>query len=381
MKNGGIRYFMPLRFGVVLLLAITALALVACDDASESVRVTERYTLDMLGRGVSLTEEKCDSARMGQLLYVGDSSGIYYCTGKAWKKVNGKDGKDGRDGKDGEDGVDGKRGEYGISGTECFIEKFTEGFVLGCGATKAVVRYNFEIPDTCSISLGIDSSYVLLCGDDSTKIGHGEQGDAGDVCRQEDVGGGQVRLVCGQDSVTLFKAACGETPFDPDGSQFCYGDTLVERCDSHVYDIKKQFCYSDSLVNLCAGNAYELNEQFCYNDSIVDFCGGKVYDLSVQFCYNDSIVSRCNGGTYDLETQFCSVTNSGEKILKKCSGEEYDRTTQFCYNDSLVDLCGGKTYDLKKRFCYSDSLVDLCGDKPYDLKRKFCYNDSLIMIR
>ena len=371
---------MPLRFGVVLSLAIVALTLVACDNGSETVRVTDRYTLDMLGAGVSLTEERCDFTRMGQLLYVGDSSSIYYCTGKAWKKVNGKDGKDGRDGKDGEDGTDGKRGEYGISGTECFIEKFTEGFVLGCGATKAVVRYDFEIPDTCSIKFVADSSYVLACGDESVTLIQGPQGVQGASCVQTDIGGGRVKLACGNDSVTTYKAQCGETPFDPDGSQFCYGDTLVERCDSHVYDIKKQFCYSDSLVNLCAGNAYELNEQFCYNDSLVEFCAGKVYDLSVQFCYNDSIVSRCNGRTYDLETQFCSVTNSGEKILKKCSGEEYDRTTQFCYKDSLVDLCGGKSYDLKKRFCYSGSLVDLCGDKPYDLKRKFCYNDSLISL-
>ena len=236
------------------ILVAVALVLLACGDETETICVTERYTLDMLGTGVSLTEERCDSARVGQLLYVGDSSSIYYCTGKVWEKVNGNDGKDGHDGKDGADGADGKRGKYGTSGTECYIDKFADGFSLGCGATKAVVRYNFEIPDTCKIDLRDDLSYVLTCGNDSVKIAsQGAQGNAGEVCRQTDIGGGQVRLVCGNDSVTTYKAQCGETPFDPDGLLFCYGDTLVERCNTRAYDIKKQFCYDDSLVFLCGG--------------------------------------------------------------------------------------------------------------------------------
>ena len=366
MKYGGMRYLRPFRFGVVLSLAVAAIVLVACDDGSESVRVTDRYTLDMLDAGVSLTTERCDSARIGQMLYVGDSASIYYCSGKAWKKVNGRDGRDGRDGKDGEDGTDGKRGEYGTSGTECFIEKFTEGFVLGCGATKAVVRYNFEIPDTCNISLEEDSSYVLLCGSDSAKIGDGAQGDAGDVCRQVDIGGGQVRLVCGQDSVTLFKAACGEIPFDPDGSQFCYGDTLVERCDSRVYDIKKNFCYNEELVDLCAGKAYELKEQFCYNDSLVDLCAGKEYDLSEQFCYNDSLVDLCGGEEYDIKQQFCY----DNALVNLCGGETYDPKMQFCHNDELFDFCAGLKYDPDKESCYEGVVVPKCPTELDD--NQFC---------
>lgn len=272
---------MVLRF---ILVAVT-LVLLACGDDTETIRVTDRYTLDMLDREVSLTEEKCDSARIGQLLYVGDSSGIFYCTGKVWKKVNGNDGKDGRDGKDGTDGADGKRGKYGTSGTECYIDKFMDGFSLGCGATKAVVRYNFEIPDTCKIDLRDDFSYVLTCGDDSVKMAsQGPQGKAGDICRQTDIGGGQVRLVCGNDSVITYKAQCGEIPFDPDGSQFCYGDTLVERCNMQVYDIKKQFCYGDSIIDFCEGRDYDPKEQFCYADSLLLLCGEKTYDLETHFC-------------------------------------------------------------------------------------------------
>lgn len=368
------RYFMPLRFGVVLSLAIVALTLIACGEDSETVRVTDRYTLDMLGAGVSLTEERCDSARMGQLLYVGDSSSIYYCTGKVWKKINGSDGRDGRDGKDGVDGTDGKRGKYGTSGNECSIDGFSEGFVLGCGATKAVVRYNFELPDTCSIKLVADSSYVLACGDENVTLIQGPQGAQGASCVQTDIGEGRVKLVCGNDSVTTYKAQCGETPFDPDGSQFCYGDTLVERCNMHIYDIQKQFCYGDTLVNLCAGNAYELNVQFCYNDSLVDFCGGKAYDLKAKFCYNDSLVNLCGGKSYDIKQQFCS----GGTLVDLCGGKTYDLKAKFCYNDSLVNLCGGKVYDVKEQFCSGGTLVDLCGGETYDLKVKFCYNDSLV---
>lgn len=327
---------MPLRFGVVLSLAITALALVACDNGSETVRVTDRYTLDMLDAGVSLTTERCDSARIGQMLYVGDSASIYYCSGKAWKKVNGRDGRDGRDGKDGEDGTDGKRGEYGTSGTECFIEKFTEGFVLGCGATKAVVRYNFEIPDTCNISLEEDSSYVLLCGSDSAKIGDGTQGDAGDVCRQVDIGGGQVRLVCGQDSVTLFKAVCGEIPFDPDGSQFCYGDSLVERCNAKVYDVKKHFCYNDSLVDLCAGLSYNLDKEKCYEGVVVPKCPTELGDN--QFCderngkvYRFTVIGEATWMAQNLDyrvpNSFCQDSLRDDSLYcvdEQVAGENYE---------------------------------------------------------
>ena len=336
---------MVLRF----ILVAVALVLLACGDETETIRVTERYTLDMLDKGVSLIEERCDSARLGQLLYVGDSSGIFYCTGKVWKKINGNDGKDGRDGKDGADGTDGKKGKYGTSGTECYIDKFVDGFSLGCGATKAVVRYNFEIPDTCDIVLRSDSSYVLICGKDSSTLLQGEQGDAGDICKQTDIGGGQVRLVCGNDSVTTYKAQCGETPFDPDGLLFCYGDTLVERCNTRAYDIRKQFCYVDSLVFLCGGESYNPEEKFCYLDSLVPFCGGESYDLKKQFCYIDSLVPLCGWETYDLKKY-------------------------FCYEGIRIQLCDGESYDLQQKFCYGDSLIDLCGKKEYDFETKNCYD-------
>jgi len=288
-----------------LLFVLAALALIACGEDTETLRVTDRYTLDMLGKGVSLTEEKCDSARTGQLLYVSDSTGIFYCTGKVWKKVNGEDGKDGRDGKDAKDGTDGKKGENGASGTDCFVEEFADGFVLGCGATKAIVRYNFEIPDTCRIELKSDLSYELICGADSAKLDRGPQGDAGDVCKQEDIGGGQVRLICGQDSVTLFKAACGETPFDPDGLQFCYGDTLVDRCGTRVYDIKKQFCYGDSLVPLCGGEEYDPEEQFCFNGVLKDFCGGEKYNPKEFSCKDNELYGKCGEQAYRVKNEFC----------------------------------------------------------------------------
>ncbi|MBO4437275.1 MAG: hypothetical protein J5791_10390 [Fibrobacter sp.] len=354
-------------------LLLSAIVLIACGGDTETVRVTDRYTLDMLGKGVSLTEETCDSARLGQLLYVGDSSSIYYCTGKAWKKVNGKDGKDGRDGKDGEDGVDGQKGKYGTSGTDCFVEEFADGIVLGCGATKAIVRYDFEIPDTCSIRLTEDSSYVLTCGKDSTTLLQGAQGDDGDLCKQSDIGGGQVRLVCGSDSVILYKAACGDTPFDPDGLLFCYGDTLVERCNTHVYDIEKQFCYGDSLIALCGGKTYDLKERFCYGDSVVIPCGDNDYDLSQQFCYNDSLVNLCGTQDYDLTQQFCY----NDSLVDYCNGKDYNLAQQFCYNDSLVDLCGDKDYDLKKQFCYEDSVYSYCGWKKFNPAQEFCFGESI----
>ena len=327
------RCFHSLCFVSLLLLAVV---LIACGEDTETVRVTDRYTLDMLGKGVSLTEETCDATRMGQLLYVGDSTGIFYCTGKAWKKVNGNDGKDGRDGKDGEDGVDGKKGVNGNSGTECYIDKFADAFTIGCGATKAVVRYNFEIPDTCRIALQPDSSYALICGKDTATIVHGPQGDAGDACKQVDIGGGQVRLICDQDSVTLFRAACGDTPFDPDGSLFCYGDSLVERCNAKVYDVKKYFCYNDSLVDLCTGLSYDLDKEWCSDGIIIPKCpaeieeyhfcderNGKVY----RFTVIGSATWMAQNLDYRVPNSFCQDSLRDDSLYcvdEQVAGEKYE---------------------------------------------------------
>ncbi len=345
------------RMKLKLLFVLAALALIACGEDTETLRVTDRYTLDMLGKGVSLTEEKCDSARTGQLLYVSDSTGIFYCTGKVWKKVNGEDGKDGRDGKDAKDGTDGKKGENGASGTDCFVEEFADGVVLGCGATKAIVRYNFEIPDTCSIKLNDDSSYVLICGKDTASLVQGLQGDAGDICKQVDIGGGQVRLICGQDSVTLFRAVCGETPFNPDSSQFCYGDTLVDRCGTRVYDIKKQFCYGDSLVDLCGGKKYDCQNEKCY-DGLVglkcptafhanEFCderNGKVYKFEVI----GNAVWMADHLDYRVPNSFCASPDKEDDLYcGPSTGRLYPWTVAMVKDHSECGeghSCSGLTY-------------------------------------
>ena len=359
-----------MKFKILLVFAF--FLLVACGEESETVRVTERYTLDMLGKGVSLTEELCDSARMGQLLYVGDSSSIYYCTGKVWKRANGVNGKDGRDGKDGKDGVDGKKGKYGESGTDCFIDQFADGFSLGCGSTKAVIRFNFEIPDTCSIELDEDSSYVLGCGNEKAKLRQGAQGDAGDICGQTDIGGGKVRLVCGNDSVTTYKAQCGETPFDPDGSQFCYGDSLVERCGTHAYDIKKQFCYEDSVVDMCGGKIFNPAHEFCFRGSIRVLCGGETYDPETHFCYRGSLPEECPGEDYDIYYWGCApiLDYSLGTIVSRCGGKMYDPNLQYCKNGVRYGTCAGVEYNFDQEYCYEGSLVPRCPEKWSD--REFC---------
>lgn len=359
---------MKLRY----VLAVMALALVACGDDVETVRVTERYALDMLDMGVSLTEERCDSERMGQLLYVGDSSSIYYCTGKVWKKLNGDDGRDGRDGEDGVDGKAGKRGENGTSGTECYIDKFADGFTVGCGATKAVVRYNFEIPDSCSIELQEDSSYVLRCGKDQAVLSQGTLGEAGNLCTQKDIGGGQVRLVCGQDSVTVFRAVCGEIPFDPDGPQFCFGDTLVPRCGTQAYNIKKAFCLDGKVIPFCKGKRFNPDESFCYNDSLVYLCGGEEYNPEEEFCYRGPLAQDCPSDDFDLYYDTCmpSYDIHEGKVVPKCGGKMFDPNLQYCRKEVRYARCDGVEYYFDVEDCYEGTIVPRCLGKME--KDEFC---------
>lgn len=98
-------------------LVLGAILLAACgNDVTE---VTETYV-----SGVQVLDAKrkmptCDKGSVGDILYVTDSTALFYCTGKKWINMKSKDGKDGVDGQDGIDGENGKQGPKGDPGTSC----------------------------------------------------------------------------------------------------------------------------------------------------------------------------------------------------------------------------------------------------------------------
>ena len=216
------------------------------------------------------------------------------------------DGSDGKDGSDGSDGSDGKNGENGTSctttalkdksgfeltcggkvvgtitngtdgenGTSCTATALKDkaGFELTCGGkvvgtitngTDGTNGLNGENGTSCKGKKNKDGSVTISCGGkEVATIKSGDDGKSayelsgfegteeewfeslkGKNCTSEEKENGVVTLKCGdEDAVTLYKAVCGNQPFDP-SKKFCYGLKLYDICDGgKVYDPENQFC-------------------------------------------------------------------------------------------------------------------------------------------
>lgn len=178
------------------LYAIPCAALLAACADENTTQIMEQTGLATIASGETLAE--CSEENSGEMVFVSDSSAVYYCDGSAWQTLNGKDGEDGSDGvagesclaeaidggykivcggdsvgvllngKNGENGKDGKDGE---DGKDCDCQKESESNVEP--DSIATVILNAEIqPPIVGISLfgaykDADEKGVLLCSDES----------------------------------------------------------------------------------------------------------------------------------------------------------------------------------------------------------------------
>lgn len=78
----------------ISLAGIVALGLCACND--ETTIVSESHTMSILESGKKLGS--CFKDNAGEMVYVTDSSKVYFCADGKWRTLNGKDGKDGENG-------------------------------------------------------------------------------------------------------------------------------------------------------------------------------------------------------------------------------------------------------------------------------------------
>ena len=141
----------------------------------------------------------------------------------------------------------------GENGTSCEGKKNKDGSVtISCGGKEVA-----------TIKSGDDGkSAYELSGFEGTEEEWLET-LKGKNCTSEEKGNGVVTLKCGdEDAVTLYKAVCGNQPFDP-SKKFCYGLKLYDLCDGEVYDPENQFCYGLKPYDLCDGKVYDPENQFC----------------------------------------------------------------------------------------------------------------------
>lgn len=188
-------------------LCFAGLFLAACGD---DVTKVSNVTNEVTGIGVVASADslgKCTADRSGEMMFAQKENAVYVCADSAWQNVSPA-------GKDGVDGADGAKGEDGKDGKD---------------------------------------------------------GKDGEGCSLTDNGDGTLMQICGEDSVTLYKAFCGENPYDPDKSLCDHRDRQVYR----TVQIGGQTWMAENL-----NYAYEAStaKSFCYGDS-KDSCDkyGRLY--------------------------------------------------------------------------------------------------------
>ena len=361
-------------------------ALAACGEDVTNVYKTEGSSgLEIAASADSLG--RCDSTALGRMMFASDENTAYVCADSGWvplskAAVNGKDGADGTDGdyctvkalsngsgykvicggdsvgviqngSNGADGSDGAPGKDGPSGTSCSAAALSDG-----------------------------SGYKILCGDDSVGVvKNGSDGidgkDGGSGCNLATDSAGIVKLACGtSDTVTLYKALCGDNAYDP-AKTFCFEEKTYDYCASASYDPTKQFCQDGNLYALCGGESYDVTSEFCQAGVSYALCGGEVYDASSEFCQNGVSYALCGGKNYDISSEFCQA--GAAYVL--CNGKSYDASSKFCQDGSLYALCDGESYDVTAKFCQDGSLYSLCGGKSYDVMTEYCDGGTVYEVK
>lgn len=227
----------------VALLAFAATILTSCSDDITHVTETTKTGIPVFEHKDSIP--KCSSENKGEMIYIQDSLEVFYCANSEWKPVKCKDGKDGHDGKD---------------GASCFVEAIENGYEVFCGETSVgkitngtdgargddgISCYVKKVEEDFEVFCGEESMGVLKSGTDGSK---GPSGLNGDDCTLTDNGDGTATQKCGKDTITIYKALCGATPYDPAGDKFCYGVKLYDKCNQEAYDVTTQQCVDGSIV-------------------------------------------------------------------------------------------------------------------------------------
>ena len=349
-------------FGCVLLGGVLALS--ACgDDVTKVYQTTEENSGMEIAKSADDFDD-CDSASIGKMMFASDENTAYICADSGWTPLSEK----ASDGKD---------------GASCTVEtlKDSTGYKIMCGEDSVGVVLNGkagakgakgedgeagaagENGTSCAVEMLADSTgYKVVCGEDS--VGVIVNGLDGNGCSLKDNGDGTLSQVCGETTVTLYKALCGGNAYDP-AKNFCHADSVYTLCDETAYDPAMSFCYADSVYALCGGKAYNPVKEFCSEDSRYS-CGGKPFDPSKEFCdVRDSTVY----GYVQIGTQTWMTENLNYAYPKLSTSITFPLaenipsfstdSISFCYNnDSAYCQKYGRLYTWAAA---TDSLTTGCG--------------------
>ena len=283
-------------------------------------------------------------------------------------------------GDDGVEGPQGVKGDSGVAGASCTIASLVsnDGYKVLCGGDSVGVLLDGEpgigcvgekVQDDESGKKGIE----VTCNNEVIgTIWDGNNGAEGASCSVMDNGDGTYVLTCGGDPMTIYKAMCGDTPYDP-ADKFCVLGKLYDKCGGSTYTVNTESCDNGNVIPLCAEYKHGENgtiefvkhrttmeEEFCWNGIVTPKCGGKEFGIN-EYC----------GKTYDGKTDsiyaYCKEVSSLESVYQliglsvlSSSEEDSDGSTnsQESYFGSLV----GGHYDTGKLAQFFQKLEDIKDD-------------------
>lgn len=310
-----------------LFYAATLSLLVACGD--EITEVTNVQTgIQQLAAGEEMGD--CTKDNAGEMLFVTDSSAVYYCADGKWQSLNGKDGADGNPGKDGDDAnsidtvvfvtydtvtvvkIDSlvvRDTVMGLNGASCFAEKINGGYKILCGK---------------------DSVGFVLNGSDGADGKPGSDGK--DACGLDDDGEGVITITCGSGEnlkvTKMFKAFCKGAVYDPANKE-CVDFGLLKTCvDSINGAVEKN---TNGSFYTCGEGSWKIATE----EEIVVGKACQIDGLGEITKGSDGEMWTCRASAWDKSTELelsigksCTSLNQGEGVL-------LDYSNWVCRADSI----------------------------------------------
>jgi len=272
----------------VALLLLSALLAACSDKVTEVTKVNEIVGVFKVEPGESMPE--CTLENDGNVIYVEDSSKVFYCANREWSVFDGKSGAVGPAGEKGNVGAKGETGDEGAKGeTGNPGKKGADGNPGAPGAAG----------DSCSVEpLPDETGYKVVCGGDSVGVLlHGKNAVFSSF--EENPLSSEARSSC-----SGAESSSSDVELSSSVAESSSSEVVFSSGDASIYDAEK-----NTLMDLRDGQVYRtvriapalteysevwMGENLNYRYHLITD-GGSVSDSS-SYCYGNELDSCAKYG-------------------------------------------------------------------------------------